>query len=102
MNDAKSELVVNESEKDAIRNQYQKSLDRQNTEKKQLEFQVILPMEMNALSLWTIPKILEQYTVSKVLEQTLPVSSIELSRTLEKFSGILSHLTFSEIKVYTF
>ncbi|XP_076755589.1 uncharacterized protein LOC143426190 [Xylocopa sonorina] len=40
MRDAKSELVVNESEKEAMRNQYQKSLDRYETDKKQLEYQL--------------------------------------------------------------
>ena len=41
MRDAKSELAVSESEKEAMRNQYKKSLDRRETEKKQLEFQVM-------------------------------------------------------------
>ncbi|XP_061939764.1 uncharacterized protein LOC108000190 [Apis cerana] len=40
MRDAKSELAVSESEKEAMRNQYKKSLDRRETEKKQLEFQL--------------------------------------------------------------
>ncbi|KAK1122324.1 hypothetical protein K0M31_009546 [Melipona bicolor] len=38
--DAKSELTVSESEKEAMRIQYEKSLDRRETEKKQLEFQL--------------------------------------------------------------
>lgn len=46
MREAKSELVVSESEKDAMRNQYQASLDRRETEKKHLELQVILPSEL--------------------------------------------------------
>lgn len=41
MRDAKSELAVSESEKEAMKNQYKKSLDRRETEKKQLEFQVM-------------------------------------------------------------
>lgn len=40
MRDAKSELIVSESEKEAMRLQYKKSLDRRETEKEQLEFQV--------------------------------------------------------------
>lgn len=40
MRDAKSELTVSESEKEAMRLQYKKSLDRRETEKEQLEFQV--------------------------------------------------------------
>ncbi|CAL7950561.1 unnamed protein product [Xylocopa violacea] len=40
MRDAKSELVVSESEKEAMRNQYQKSLGRYETERKQLEYQL--------------------------------------------------------------
>ncbi|XP_017788750.1 PREDICTED: protein hinderin-like [Habropoda laboriosa] len=40
MRDAKSELAVSESEKEAMRNQYQNSLDRRETERKQLEFQL--------------------------------------------------------------
>lgn len=41
MRDAKSELVVSETEKEAMRNQYQKSLDHRETERQQLEHQVI-------------------------------------------------------------
>ncbi|XP_076241171.1 uncharacterized protein LOC143183508 [Calliopsis andreniformis] len=40
MRDAKSELIVSESEKEAMKSQYQKSLDRREVEKKQLEFQL--------------------------------------------------------------
>lgn len=42
LRDTKAELTVSESEKQAMRNQYEKSLDRRETEKKQLEFQVTL------------------------------------------------------------
>ncbi|CAK9813037.1 hypothetical protein ANTPLA_LOCUS7646 [Anthophora plagiata] len=38
--DAKSELAVSESEKEAMRNQYHNSLDRRETERKQLEYQL--------------------------------------------------------------
>ena len=38
---AKSELAFSDPEKEAMRNQYNKPLDRRETEKKQLEFQVM-------------------------------------------------------------
>nr|XP_034178159.1 uncharacterized protein LOC117603277 isoform X4 [Osmia lignaria] len=40
MRNAKSELAVSESEKEAMKNQYQMMLDRRETEKKQLEYQL--------------------------------------------------------------
>lgn len=57
MRDAKSELTVSESEKEAMRLQYKKSLDRHETEKEQLEFQVtpIILEFMFFLSLFFFP-----------------------------------------------
>ncbi|KAF3420023.1 hypothetical protein E2986_11342, partial [Frieseomelitta varia] len=77
--DAKSELTVSESEKEAMRIQYETSLDRRETEKKQLEFQLNAARgEASELKI-RISRILELLTRQIAVQEK---QFLELTRTV--------------------
>ncbi|XP_012143118.2 uncharacterized protein LOC105662756 [Megachile rotundata] len=79
MRNAKSELAVSESEKDAVKNQFQMLLDRQETEKKKLEYQLIQAQaETNELKT-RISRILETLTAQIVAQEK---QFLELTETV--------------------
>ncbi|CAD1476582.1 unnamed protein product, partial [Heterotrigona itama] len=87
--DAKSELTASESEKEAMRIQYEKSLDRRETEKKQLEFQLNEARgEASQLKI-RISRILESLTRQIAVQEK---QFLELTRTVDDLADEKSRL----------
>ncbi|XP_076544182.1 uncharacterized protein LOC117603277 isoform X1 [Osmia lignaria lignaria] len=92
MRNAKSELAVSESEKEAMKNQYQMMLDRRETEKKQLEYQLNQAQgETNELKT-RISRILELLTRQIAAQEKQFLELTETVRDLVREKSMLQNV----------